>query len=392
MCFTLPNPNIQMVYELSILNIIILFGAIQGFLLALILLTTKRLKKKSNYFLALVIFSLALINFFSTMEMMPSGSRTHFSYYHPFYIFNLIPPSLYFFLQFLTNPSYKWKSMNYLFFLPVMIEIILRLYKFSFYLKGDLLSIEDSNNINFWINSLELIAGIFTLVVIFLGIKSLRNYEIKLRENYSDVETRSLKWLRNILIAGIILSSSWTLITISDYGIITFYLTMAQISLLGLSILIYWVGYSMIIRQELLETPIFAVVNIEEPVTAETSELSTKTDQYYEQLKELMTTEKVYQNDQLNMSILSEKTGLSNSYLSQIINQKEEKNFFDFVNDYRLKEVMSKMNDPKFDHYTILGLAQDAGFKSKSTFYNYFKKITGQTPSTYRKNRKVAKS
>lgn len=377
-----------MVYELSILNIIILFGAIQGFLLALILLTTKRLKKRSNYFLALLLCSLALLNFLSVMEMRPSGARSLFSHYHPFFVVNLIPPALYFFIKYLTNPRYKWETIDYLFFLPVAIELLLRLYKFSFYISGNLLNEEDVSSINFWGNSLELFASIFTLVVIYISINSLKGYEQNLRSNYSEVETRSLNWLRNILIAGTILSSIWSLVTISDYGIIPFNMSLAQLSLLGLSLLIYWVGYSMIIRQELLETPIFAISNSKASSTIDTTELSSKTDEYYDQIKALMVSDKIYQDEKLNMSILSEKTGLSNSYLSQIINQKEGKNFFDFVNEYRLNEVKEKMKDPKFDHYTILGLAQDAGFKSKSTFYNYFKKVTGQTPSTFRKNNK----
>ena len=85
------------------------------------------------------------------------------------------------------------------------------------------------------------------------------------------------------------------------------------------------------------------------------------------------------------MTTLSEKTGLSNSYLSQIINQKDGRNFFDFVNEYRINEVMERMDDPDYDHYTILAIAQDAGFKSKSTFNAFFKKSTGKTPSVYRK-------
>lgn len=374
-----------MVFELSILNIIILFGAIQGFLLAIILATTERLKKKSNYFLALLLCSLALLNFVSIMEMRPSGIRSLFSNYHPFFIVNLIPPSLYFFIKYLTYPNYKWKTTDYLFFLPVTIEFLLRLYKFSFYATGDLLSESVRDSYNFWGNTLELFGAIFSLVVSLKSIRSLKEYETNLRANYSEVETRSLSWLRNILIAGLLLTFIWLIVTISDYGFLPFNETLAQISLLGLSALIYWVGYSMIIRQELLETPIFAISNAKVASVSETTELSIKADEYYKQLINLMTLDKVYQDSNLNMTILSEKTGLSNSYLSQIINQKEGKNFFDFINGYRVKDVQEKIIDPKFEHYTILAIAQEAGFKSKSTFNNFFKKTTGKTPSEYRK-------
>jgi len=275
--------------------------------------------------------------------------------------------------------------LDYLFFLPLIIEIILRLFKFSFYQSGELLSESVLSQVNFWINSIELLAAIFSLIVIFLSIRSLKEYEQKLRANYSEVETRSLSWLRNILIGGLILSFLWTLIIISDYGVMPFSLALAKFCLLGLSLLIYYVGYSMIIRQELLEAPIFAISNPTNPPVAETSELSTKAEEYYKQLKHLMSSDKLYQDDSLNMTTLSEKTGISNSYLSQIINQKEGKNFFDFINGYRIKEVQEKIIDSKFEHYTILALAQEAGFKSKSTFNSFFKKTTGKTPSEYRK-------
>ena len=317
--------------------------------------------------------------------MRPDGTRTVFSMYHPFFIVNLIPPALYFFIRYLTNPSYQWKSTDYLFFLPVILEVGLRLFKFSFFAKGTQLSESALGSINFWLNSLELFAAIFSVVVILLVVKSLKKYEQNLRENYSEVETRSLTWLRNILLVGLALSFLWIIITISDYGIIPFNLTLAQLSLMALSLMIYWIGYSMIIRQELLETPIFAISNSQDQSPTETSELSTNTDNYYKQLKDLMSINKLYQNESLNMTVLSEKTGLSNSYLSQIINQKEGKNFFDFVNGYRIEEVKEKIIDPKFEHYTILAIAQEAGFKSKSTFNIFFKKTTGKTPSEYRK-------
>ncbi|MEL6256529.1 MAG: helix-turn-helix domain-containing protein [Bacteroidota bacterium] len=76
---------------------------------------------------------------------------------------------------------------------------------------------------------------------------------------------------------------------------------------------------------------------------------------------------------------------LSNGYLSQIINQKEGKNFFDFINGYRVEEVKRNLADPNFDHFSILGIGLEAGFKSKSTFNAVFKKMTGHTPTAYKK-------
>ena len=85
------------------------------------------------------------------------------------------------------------------------------------------------------------------------------------------------------------------------------------------------------------------------------------------------------------MTLLAAKMKLSNGYLSQIINQKEGKNFFDFINGYRVEEVKRNLANPNFDHFSILGIGLEAGFKSKSTFNAVFKKMTGHTPTAYKR-------
>ena len=368
--------------ELSISNIVILIGAFQGVLLAFILLTTKRFQRRSNTFLALLLLSLALLNFVSLIEIRPDGVRTDFSRYHPFYLVHLIPPSIYFFIKYLTEPNYKWKKSNWYFFAPFIIELSYRWYKFSKYLMGDLLPESAMKAQNFFGNFIELLGVIYALSVLVICIRSLKKYENKLYENYSDVSYHSLNWLKNILVTGLILSVLWFVTTMLDFGSHEQSLQVAIFTLTCLSLLIYWVGYSMIIRQELLSAPIFAVTDDR---SKEANELSSKTEEYYKSLLDLFENEKIFKEQELSMTSLSQKIGVSNSYLSQIINQKFGKTFFDLVNEYRIEEVKATMSDPKFEHYSILGLAQNAGFKSKSTFNSYFKKTTGKTPSEYKK-------
>ena len=371
--------------EIGIFNILILFGAFQGFILAVILTTTKRLRKASNSFLALLLFALALLNFVSAFEMVPAEDRSLFLSYQPFLFFWLIPPAVYFFVKYLINPTYQWQRRDHLFFVPFLIELCIRGYKFSLYLTANYFTPEEAKSFNIINNGFETLAVIAVISVIVHGIISLRRYEENLYENYAEVESHSLSWLRNLFFAGLVLCAVWFVVALSDFSAATFQFNLAIISLLGLSALIYYCGYSMIIRQDLLDSPIFAISN-EAEQESPSSELSSKADDYYDQIKNLMTQERIFTDPNLNMSLLSEKTGLSNSYLSQIINQKEGRNFFDFVNSYRVEEVVSMMKDSKYDHYTLLALSQDAGFKSKSTFNAVFKKVTGETPSVYRRN------
>jgi len=74
---------------------------------------------------------------------------------------------------------------------------------------------------------------------------------------------------------------------------------------------------------------------------------------------------------------------ISTNHLSQVINENLDKNFFDFVNGYRVEMVKQKMKDPSNKNYTLLSLAYDCGFNSKSSFNAIFKKYTGSTPSQY---------
>ncbi|MFW5657214.1 MAG: helix-turn-helix domain-containing protein [Bacteroidota bacterium] len=102
-----------------------------------------------------------------------------------------------------------------------------------------------------------------------------------------------------------------------------------------------------------------------------------------EKLKDVMHVEKPYLNPTLTLSDLSEKVGVSNNMLSQILNEYIGKNFYDYVNAYRLQHFQDLTKSPKHKHYTILGLAYECGFNSKTTFNTFFKKAMGKTPSAY---------
>ncbi len=107
---------------------------------------------------------------------------------------------------------------------------------------------------------------------------------------------------------------------------------------------------------------------------------------YAAEARELMEKEKLYRNPYLTMPELAKKLKLSANTLSQVLNGYCGQTFYNFVNTYRLEEVIAMMRDPKCDSKSILKLSIEAGFNSKSTFNNIFKKQTGQTPAEFRKN------
>jgi TolB-like protein/class 3 adenylate cyclase/AraC-like DNA-binding protein/Tfp pilus assembly protein PilF len=105
--------------------------------------------------------------------------------------------------------------------------------------------------------------------------------------------------------------------------------------------------------------------------------------QYKSNLESLMEDEKPYLDPDLTLRILAEKMEIPPNHLSQLLNAGFNQNFAEFVNRYRLEAFKKKAADPAQQHLTILGLAFESGFNSKTVFNTFFKKVEGKTPSAY---------
>ena len=105
--------------------------------------------------------------------------------------------------------------------------------------------------------------------------------------------------------------------------------------------------------------------------------------QYKQQLKNLMSEEMPFLDPNLTMRDLAEKLDIPPNHLSQLLNEGFDKNFAEFVNSYRLDAFKRKVADPAQQHLTILALAYDSGFNSKTVFNTFFKKMEGKTPKAY---------
>ncbi len=110
-----------------------------------------------------------------------------------------------------------------------------------------------------------------------------------------------------------------------------------------------------------------------------------KAEEYLKKLFYLLEVEKVYRDENISLHLLSEKLSISIHHLSQIINEKMNKNFIGLINGYRVEEAKKRLLEPPPPHLSILGIAFEVGFNSKAAFNRAFKKFTGLTPSEYRK-------
>jgi AraC-like DNA-binding protein len=103
-----------------------------------------------------------------------------------------------------------------------------------------------------------------------------------------------------------------------------------------------------------------------------------------QRLQTFMESSKPYVIPTLTLPVLSKQMNVSPHHLSQIINEKLNKNFFEFINHFRVKEAKRLLKDPENQHLTLAAIGFEAGFNSVSSFNSIFKKVTSFTPSQYR--------
>jgi AraC-like DNA-binding protein len=228
-------------------------------------------------------------------------------------------------------------------------------------------------------------ALIYTHFFVYLGLTylTLLKYRKIIKNEYSQIDQINLDWLSFSL-------NSFGLLTIVSliHNFIApaknVYVFMATLVLLLLFIF-YFVNR--VILKALRQPEIFAGIGQNETARYQGSSLTAgQVEEYRQKLLTLLRTDKPFLNPQVSLSDLSEKLSISSKNLSQVINQTFAKNFFDFINSYRIQEVQHILKDSRDDKMTILEAMYEAGFNSKSSFNTAFKKETGQTPSEFRKN------
>ena len=106
-------------------------------------------------------------------------------------------------------------------------------------------------------------------------------------------------------------------------------------------------------------------------------------DHYVQQLQLLMSNEKPFLDQDLTLRGLAEYLELPPNYVSQLLNEGLQKNFSEYINSFRLETFKEKVKDPAQKNLTILALAYDSGFNSKTVFNTFFKKTMGLTPKSY---------
>ena len=213
----------------------------------------------------------------------------------------------------------------------------------------------------------------------------LRRHKLNISQEFSYEERINLNWLRYFIYG---LAAIWLIIVVtkSDYYIFG-----------GAALFIVFLGYFGIRQVGIFTTanlyqavpvpviPAPVEVNENNPrkkyansgVTGEMSR------EIHQRLVQLMQEEKLFTEPDLSLSILADKINVHPNYLSQVINEIEGKTFFEYINSLRVEEFKRLASLPESRQFTIMSLAYDCGFNSKSSFNKNFKKATGLSPSEY---------
>jgi adenylate cyclase len=112
----------------------------------------------------------------------------------------------------------------------------------------------------------------------------------------------------------------------------------------------------------------------------------TAAEKYYTQLETYMSDEKPFLQANLTLRQLAEMINIHPNSLSELLNEKVGKNFSEYINHYRVETFKEIATTPKNAHLSLLGLAYESGFNSKTAFNSFFKKETGMTPNQYLKS------
>jgi AraC-like DNA-binding protein len=229
-------------------------------------------------------------------------------------------------------------------------------------------------------------------IYIMASIPLLKRYQTIISNSFSSLEKINLNWLKYLL---------WGLAVVWVVVIIEFFLY--QIGLqshtifISITIFLYALGYlgltqSTVFSNLLIFNESVALIGKKQlknqQKTAEKYQKSGLKPQQAqikkEQLLAYMEQHQPYLDEQITLYKLAKQLDLSTHHLSQLINDQCQQNFFEFINGYRIEQVKQCLENSKFNHQSILNIAYDAGFASKSSFNRLFKKAIGKTPSQYR--------
>ncbi len=202
-----------------------------------------------------------------------------------------------------------------------------------------------------------------------------------LKAAFDIIRSQKEKWLLTFIIPFVVIfaiDEMYKLTIDGDYSLM--YLDSYGVILIS-TFLFYFVSF------RLITTPKNILVTATNKYV--TSNLSkSEINSTVQALHQLMIEKKIFKNQKLSVAEVAKELGITRQQLSEILNNHMKIRFQDLLNQYRVEEFIDCLDQEKYNHYTLLGIASEAGFSSKSSFNSTFKKLKGVTPSQYRDSQK----
>jgi len=365
-------------------------GALQGVFLAGVL-TTHPTNQSANRLLAalMVAFTVFLAGgvYYATGLFQRFPYFFGVSYQMPF----VFGPLVYLYARAASDRAWRFQRRHWVHFIPVIVSTLLAApyyvmsgaEKIALY---ERLQRGDVPSLIAVFDPVKFVSGVSYSVATLLY---LRRHRLRIRNSYSNTARVNLSWL--LWLSGAA-AAIWILATSLRLGAVGPRVRDDHISL-AIALVIYGIGY-----MGLRQTEIFAYESAEEPVAVATIAAAeveppaprlALSDDDAERLQRklvvLMETERPWKDPDLTLPDLAARLGSTPHKLSELLNARLGETFYDFVNGYRVEEVQRRIASGENRTRTMLTLALDSGFASKSTFNQAFKSRTGQTPSAYKK-------
>ncbi|HNX55196.1 MAG TPA: helix-turn-helix domain-containing protein [Prolixibacteraceae bacterium] len=367
---------------------ILLFGILEALLIAGLILSKKKKTAPDFILFAFFIFNV-VVTLLSFLEIY---NRSHNYPYPAFLLLSspiilLHPPILWLYVKSLTDQHFSFKPVYLLHLLPFL--LMLAEFSFNFYFLSTSQKVEIIQTESFkekWdYPFFILLMAVQSAVYFGWAVKLIKQYNRQIEMYFSETHRIDLSWLR------ILMSSSaaiYTLIYLTFLADLitpiltfesmhsgTFALTSIYIIVLG------FFGH----RQRGLFASELISFNLENAKEIKFNEHLADSSEsvFIQQLLTHMKTRKSYLNAEITIAILSAEMDVTPEYLSGILNGRLNKNFFDFINHFRIEEFKTQCADPRNKQLTLIGIAYNCGFNSKPTFNRVFKKTTQMTPGEY---------
>jgi len=393
------------------LHLIALLGAVQGLILAGVLMF-RRSNHTANHVLAVAMFAFT-IYLTTSVYHAAEWEQVFPHFFGAGYLMPLLfGPLVYLYAVTASDRSRRLGRRDALHFAPFVLAIIscLPIYLMSGPEKIALYQALQRGEVPLVIqviDPLKLVSGVTYATVTLLF---LRRHRARIRESYSSLEHVDLKWLVRLAVAG---AAIWALAVVIEFLPNTVLQRGDDIITLAVALVVYGIGYMALRQPEIFrfdtaDYPVVAGAPGAPPgsgtppsaIPVEPIAQGEPEGSRYERsglseweaaalksaLLKRMDQDRPWQNSDLTLADLAQRLSTTPHKLSEVLNSELELSFYDFVNGYRVRYVQHRIASEDARNLKLLSLALDAGFASKSTFNDVFKKHTGKTPSDYRRS------